>query len=116
MIKLYRTFVFFFKWKVGLKVASNMVHNDPILFPQLMLMTFSRDFVLAAYLKGYSYRDSIKLLFEDQEKRIKRKMYKDKKRKAMLEAMTDDEIDVYADRVAQTREYHEFDDARSQFD
>ena len=115
MRKLIKRLEFYFIWKILLKAANKAVNADPMMFPHFMTLSFNRDKVLAHYIAGYSINEAIDMLFEKQKLALERKIYKQKKRDEMIFAFTDKEYQAYHARLHRWEEYHEFDDARAQF-
>ena len=115
MRRYIRMFKFYFLWQISMKVAERMLKKEPMYFPHFLTLSFSRDRVKEYYLANYTISESVIELFAEKQRVIERNGYKQRKRGEMLMAMTEEEHEVYYDRVARWEEYHEFDDARSQF-
>ena len=112
MRKLLRKIKFYFLWKMAMKIASDAVNKDPMMFPHFMTLSFSEDRALEYYLANYTVKEAIHEILAEQQTAFKRREYKQKKREEMLMAMSPEEYEIYIDRVI---DWEDFADARKQF-
>ena len=98
-----------------MRIALKATKDDPLMLPFLYKLELNRDKVFDQFLKGTNLTQILDDLFKEDEIRLKRNLHKVRRRNKALLTMSKEEYIIYCTRISQWKEYHEFDDARAQF-